>query len=94
MQTTDTSIELYWKDGMLRSRHGAGTPPSVHIPVVEDFADRLAKKMARRGGGAGFEVINRNASAHFIGGIPIGESSGPGRRRPLPARVRPARACT
>src|SRR5215813_7491291 len=43
MQTTDTSIELYWHDGMLRSRHGSGTPPSVHIPVVEEFADRLAR---------------------------------------------------
>ena len=45
MQTTDTSIELYWHDDMLRSRQGSGTPPSVHIPVVEEFADRLAKKM-------------------------------------------------
>jgi hypothetical protein len=45
MQTTDTSIDLYWKDGMLRSRHGTGLPPSTHIPVVEAFADRLAKKM-------------------------------------------------
>ena len=26
MQTSDTSIELYWHDGMLRSRHGSGTP--------------------------------------------------------------------
>ena len=24
MQTSDTSIDLYWKDGMLRSRHGIG----------------------------------------------------------------------
>ena len=44
-QTTDTSIELYWHDGLLRSRHGSGTPPSVHIPVVEDFVDRMAAKM-------------------------------------------------
>ena len=42
MQTTDTSIELYWHDGLLRSRP-SGTPPSVHIPVIEDFVDRLAK---------------------------------------------------
>jgi cholesterol oxidase len=33
MQTTDTSIDLYWKDDMLRSRQGSGTPPSVHIPL-------------------------------------------------------------
>jgi cholesterol oxidase len=45
MQTTDTSIELYWHNGILRSRQNSGTPPSVHILVVEEFADRLAKKM-------------------------------------------------
>ena len=59
----------------LRSRHGAGTPPSVHIPVVEDFADRLAKKMGSREGALVTEVINRTATAHFTGGIPIGDSS-------------------
>ena len=75
MQTTDTSIELYWHDGRLRSRHGSGTPPPVHIPIVEEFVDRVAKKMDGSEGALLFEVINRNASAHFIGGIPIGDSS-------------------
>ena len=75
MQTTDTSIELYWHDGVLRSRHGSGTPPPVHIPIVEDFVDRVAKKMDGSEGALLFEVLNRNASAHFIGGIPLGESS-------------------
>jgi cholesterol oxidase len=75
MQTTDTSIDLYWRDGLLRSRQGSGPPPSVHIPVVEDFADRLAKKMGSRQGALRFEAFNKTASAHFIGGIPIGESS-------------------
>jgi cholesterol oxidase len=74
MQTTDTSIELYWRDGMMRSRQGSGTPPSVHIPVTEEFADRLAKKMDGREGALLTEIINRTASAHFIGGIPIGGS--------------------
>jgi cholesterol oxidase len=73
-QTTDTSIELYWHDGLLRSRP-SGTPPSVHIPAIEDFVDRVAEKMGSRQGAVLFEVINRNASAHFIGGIPIGEDS-------------------
>lgn len=75
MQTTDTSLELYWHNGLLRSRHGSGAAPSVHIPVVEEFVQRLAKRM---GGGEGAlvdEVINRAATAHFTGGIPIGESS-------------------
>jgi cholesterol oxidase len=72
-QTTDTSIDLYWDDGRVRSRH-TGTPPAVHIPIVEDFVDRMAKKMGSREGALPFEVINRTASAHFTGGIPIGES--------------------
>ena len=74
MQTTDTSIELYWHDGLLHSRHSS-TPPPVHIPVIEDFVDRVAKKMDSGEGALLFEAINRNASAHFVGGIPIGESS-------------------
>jgi cholesterol oxidase len=75
MQTTDTSIELYWHGGRLRSRHGSGTPPPVHIPIVEDVVDRVARKMHGREAALLFEVINRNASAHFIGGISIGDSS-------------------
>jgi cholesterol oxidase len=74
MQTTDTSLELYWQDGFLRSRHGAGTPPTAHIPIAEEFVDRLAKKMDSREGALVTEVINRNASAHFIGGIPIADN--------------------
>src|SRR5262249_19387222 len=75
MQTTDTSLELYWHGGLLRSRHGSGTPPSVHIPVVEEFVKRLANKMGGSEGALVDEVINRAATAHFTGGIPIGESS-------------------
>jgi cholesterol oxidase len=73
MQTSDTSIDLYWDDGLLRSRHGATRPP-VHIPVIEDFVDQVARKLDSGEGALLFEAINRNASAHFVGGIPIGES--------------------
>ena len=72
MQTTDTSIELYWHDGLLRSRP-SGTPPQVHSPVIEEFVDRWAQKLDSGQGALLTEVINRNASAHFVGGIPIGE---------------------
>ena len=72
-QTTDTSIELFWRDGLLRSRP-SGKPPAVHIPVIEEFVDRVANKMDSREGAVLFEVINRSASAHFVGGIPIGEN--------------------
>jgi cholesterol oxidase len=74
-QTTDTSLDLYWDHGLLRSRQGSGTPPSVHIPVIEDFADRVAKKMGSEQGALLFEVVNRTASAHFVGGIPIGDGA-------------------
>jgi cholesterol oxidase len=77
MQTTDTSIELFWHDGLLHSRHSA-TPPPVHIPVIEDFVDQVARKLDGREGALVFEALNRNASAHFVGGIPIGESSASG----------------
>jgi cholesterol oxidase len=75
MQTSDTSIDLYWQDGMLRSRRGSGPPPPTHIPVVEAFADRLARKMHGEQGALWFEVLNRTASAHFIGGITIAETA-------------------
>src|SRR4029078_8739459 len=58
---------------LLRSRH-TGTAPSVHIPIVEQFVDRMAAKMDGHEGALPFEVINRTASAHFTGGMPIGES--------------------
>src|SRR5262249_55612564 len=77
-QTTDTSLELYWDEDRLRSRPGPGEPPAVHIPVVEDFVGRLTKKMGSREGALVFEIINRGASAHFVGGIPIGDSSDSG----------------
>ena len=73
-QTTDTSIELYWHDGLLRSRP-SGTPPAVHVPAIEDFVDRLANQLGGREAALATEVINRNASAHFVGGIPIAEGA-------------------
>jgi cholesterol oxidase len=73
MQTTDTSIDLYWKDDLLRSRKGTGPAPAIHIPVVEAYADKLAQIMGSSEEALAFEVINRAASAHFIGGMPIAE---------------------
>ena len=72
-QTTDTSIELYWHDGRLRSRP-SGQPPAVHIPIVENFVHRVARNLDAHEGAVLFEILNRNASAHFVGGVPIGEN--------------------
>jgi cholesterol oxidase len=50
----------------------------VHVPIIEDFVDRMAAKMDSGEGALPFETINRTASAHFTGGIPIGDSSDSG----------------
>ena len=47
----------------------------MHIPIVEEFVDRMTAKMDGHEGALPFEVVNRTASAHFTGGIPIGDSS-------------------
>jgi cholesterol oxidase len=75
MQTTDSSIDLYWHDGILRSRHGKGEQPAVHIPAAEEFARRLAEKMHADERGISFELLNRTGSAHFTGGMGIGETT-------------------
>ncbi len=47
----------------------------MHIPIVEEFVDRMTAKMDGHEGALPFEVVNRTASAHFTGGMPIGDSS-------------------
>ena len=41
----------------------------------EEFADRLAKKMRADERSLDFEALDRTASAHFIGGMPIAETT-------------------
>lgn len=78
MQSKDNSLDLYWKDGMLHSKQGSGNPVEVHIPAVEKFADEVARLMGANETATAFEVINRAASAHFIGGVTIAESADKG----------------
>ena len=89
-QTTDTSIELYWHDGLLRSRHSDGAAPSVHVPIIEEFVDRMAAKMNGHEGALPFEVINRTAIGPLHRRDPDRRQQRERRRRPLPAPVRPA----
>lgn len=78
MQADDTSLNLYWKNGMLRSEKGSEKAPPVHIPVVEEYAGRLAEQMGCDQYALMFESLNRTASAHFIGGMPIGDTADQG----------------
>ncbi len=74
MQTRDESIDLYWKNGGLHSRHGGGPRPPACIPSANEVLRRLSEGMGGREAGSWFEVVNRNATAHFIGGVGIGDS--------------------
>ncbi|MFV0259594.1 MAG: GMC oxidoreductase [Acidimicrobiales bacterium] len=78
MQTKDNYIDLFWHDGMLHSKQGGGDPVTVHIPEVEAFADKVAERMGANQEALIFEHIDMAASAHFIGGITIGETADTG----------------
>lgn len=76
MQTKDNFIDLFWHDDMLHSKQGEGDPVKVHIPG--------GRGLHRQGGQAlGAEQTAPDlrapstlaASAHFIGGITIGENA-------------------
>ena len=88
-QTTDTSIELYWHDGLLHSKP-SGTPPSVHVPAIEDFVDRMAKQL----GTPQAALRDRGHQPQRLRPFRRRDSDRRGQRprrcRPLPAHVRAA----
>ena len=69
-----------------------GLPRRSTRQLIEDFVDRVAEHLDSSEAALVTEVINRNASAHFVGGIPIGENSERRCGGPLSAPVRSARA--
>lgn len=73
MQTKDNYLDLFWHDGMLHSKQ-SDNPVQVHIPIIEKFSDQVAHLMGAQQDATAFEVINKAASAHFIGGITIAET--------------------
>jgi hypothetical protein len=83
-QTTDTSLELYWHEGRLRSRHGPGAAPAVHIPVVEQCGGRRwqlgrpGRPVSRRDRLPGHRCASRRGSCQKH--VPL--SSGPDRADP------------
>lgn len=81
MQSKDNYIDLYWGGEVLRSRKPAHpeTPLKVHIPEIEDFIDRVrAQMVGAQEDSLDFELLNTNASSHFIGGMTIGTSADDG----------------
>lgn len=80
MQSLDNSITVFgkrrtllpgWK---LSSKQGEGEPNPTWLPVANQVARLLAKKIGGRPMGNIGEVVNAPFTAHFVGGCIIGES--------------------
>ena len=77
----------------LSSRQGHGAPNPTWIPVGQRrrTPDGAPTHGRRTPGGTIGEPFNRPMTAHFIGGCTIGDTADDGRRRRLPAGLRPSR---
>jgi cholesterol oxidase len=79
MQTRDNSITCFTKRGWLgrrrlTSKQGHGEPNPTWIPVGHDVVRRIAAKINGFAGGGWNDVFNIPMTAHFLGGVPIGDS--------------------
>ena len=73
MQSYDNSIRLFRKNGRLKSAQGHGEPNPTYIPVANEAARIAADVMNGQPISAINEVLlNRPATAHLLGGAPIG----------------------
>ncbi|MFO7192569.1 GMC family oxidoreductase [Thermocrispum sp.] len=72
MQSLDNSLQAYLKRGRLRTRQGTGEPNPTWIPLAHDIARRFAEKVDGDPQGLFTDVVNIPATAHYIGGCPIG----------------------
>lgn len=81
MQSKDNYIDLYWEGDLLRSRtpEHLEDPLKVHIPEAEHFIDQIRAQLdGAEENALAFELLNTNASSHFIGGMTIGTSADDG----------------
>ncbi|WP_028851054.1 GMC oxidoreductase [Thermocrispum municipale] len=72
MQSLDNSLQSYLKRGRLKTRQGTGEPNPTWIPLAHDIARRFAEKVDGDPQGLFTDVVNIPATAHYIGGCPIG----------------------
>ncbi|TMK82926.1 MAG: GMC family oxidoreductase [Actinobacteria bacterium] len=79
MQTRDNSITCYTKRGLfgrkLTSRQGHGEPNPTWIPAGHDAVRRMANRIEGFPGGGWNDVFNIPMTAHFLGGVVIGDSA-------------------
>ena len=86
MQDLQSSLKFLWRrrwwwpfSRRLGSAPGAEAPIPTYIPIANDFARRLAKRMNGMPTSAVSEVVlDRPLTAHILGGCPMGESADSG----------------
>ncbi len=80
MQTRDNSITCYTKPGrfgrrVLTSKQGHGEPNPTWIPAGHDAVRRIARRIGGIPGGGWNDIFNVPMTAHFLGGVVIGDSA-------------------
>ena len=79
MQTRDNSITCYTKRGLfgrkLTSKQGHGEPNPTWIPAGHDAVRKMADRIGGFPGGGWNDVFNVPMTAHFLGGVVIGDSA-------------------
>ncbi|RJQ76990.1 GMC family oxidoreductase [Amycolatopsis panacis] len=83
MQSLDNSITTYTRRGLFgrrryTSRQGHGEPNPSFIPAGHEANERAAEHIGGIAGGTWGEIFDIPLTAHFIGGVPIGDSAGSG----------------
>ncbi|MDT8909653.1 GMC family oxidoreductase [Amycolatopsis sp. PS_44_ISF1] len=80
MQSLDNSITTYTKRGLFgrrkyASKQGHGEPNPSFIPAGHEANERTAERIGGLAGGTWGEIFDIPLTAHFIGGVPIGDSA-------------------
>ncbi|MBB4686380.1 GMC family oxidoreductase [Amycolatopsis jiangsuensis] len=83
MQSLDNSITTYTRRGLFgrrkyTSRQGHGEPNPSFIPAGHEANQRAAEHIGGIAGGTWGEIFDIPLTAHFIGGVPIGDSADAG----------------
>ncbi|QRP45313.1 GMC family oxidoreductase [Amycolatopsis sp. FDAARGOS 1241] len=79
MQSLDNSITTYTRPGRFgrrkyTSKQGHGEPNPSFIPAGHEANERTAERIGGLPGGTWGEIFDIPLTAHFIGGVPIGDS--------------------
>jgi cholesterol oxidase len=78
MRDHDDWIDLFWKDGMLRSKPGSSGAPPPFLDVANKVGSQVAAKLGGRMAQTFFAVASKATSSHFIGGMTIADSADKG----------------